>query len=173
MDFVTLQKYHLQHSLFTAPKRCIISVFLTSQNFIIFFACLLSYCWLSSSFLFPNNLLCIVFLCKLFSRICQSCNLNLLSLKESQDVQESFKHLEAWYDENVSRSWPRQLLRVVLQQHLGFSTFVSKRFFPLFLSLGVSYWSKSLSRPVKWRHQVAHQHLCLNFLIPGWKVALW
>ena len=23
------------------------------------------------------------------------------SFKESQDVQESFKHLEAWYDENV------------------------------------------------------------------------
>ena len=25
-----------------------------------------------------------------------------LSSKESQDVQESFKHLDAWYDENVS-----------------------------------------------------------------------
>ena len=24
------------------------------------------------------------------------------SLKESQDVQESFKHLESWYDDNVS-----------------------------------------------------------------------
>jgi len=25
-----------------------------------------------------------------------------LSFKEAEDVQECFKHLEAWYDENVS-----------------------------------------------------------------------
>lgn len=30
-----------------------------------------------------------------------SCNVSS-SLKESQDVQESFKHLESWYDDNVS-----------------------------------------------------------------------
>ena len=30
-----------------------------------------------------------------------TCNVSL-SLKESQDVQESFKHLESWYDDNVS-----------------------------------------------------------------------
>ena len=30
-----------------------------------------------------------------------TCNVSL-SLKESQDVQESFKHLEFWYDDNVS-----------------------------------------------------------------------
>lgn len=29
------------------------------------------------------------------------CNVSS-SLKESQDVQESFKHLESWYDDNVS-----------------------------------------------------------------------
>ena len=37
--------------------------------------------------------------------ICQTAVLNLMCcclIKESQDVQESFKHLEAWYDENVS-----------------------------------------------------------------------
>ena len=30
-----------------------------------------------------------------------TCNVSS-SLKESQDVQESFKHLESWYDDNVS-----------------------------------------------------------------------
>ena len=98
----------------------------------------------------------------------------LLSLKESQDVQESFRHLEAWYDENVSCSWPRQLVEVV-QYFISILVYL-----PLFLKvlssftcLGVYYWSKSLSKPVEWRCQVLHQSLCLHFLTPGWKEALW
>ena len=71
-----------------------------------------------------------------YLEIYQSFNVHLLSLKESQDVQESFKHLQAWYDENVSCSWQQQLLRAVPQLHLVFLCFLKV---PPFSFLRVDY----------------------------------
>ena len=72
-----------------------------------------------------------------YLEIYQSFNVHLLSLKESQDVQESFKHLQAWYDENVSCSWQQQFLRAVLQLHLVFLCFSKAP--PSFSFLRVDY----------------------------------